>query len=363
MTFRSDIYIEGEAGAAGFQYFLFLLPALALVRRRDQAIVMLVAIGGSALVLMGAPNLRYLYGALPLATLAIAWTPWTALATALVALNLWFLPSAGFYNRDFAFFDKSKKQPYIESNAPVRVLIDRANRWYPDQPIAFFNSEMTAGLKAPAFTDGWHSEPYWNSIRYLVHASAIAGELKKRHIRYVIAPADRSYRFEVFHDFQKRWLNTIPNGTVGNMSIFELRDTEVPPVQDTGTLPLGLHDDMDGRVEYSGTWLHDPQFKPPVKGTVSYSEREGDYMRVWFDGHSVTMLYTAAANRGIGEVWIDGKMVQTLNEYSAKTVWQSSTMKFDDFVPGVHKFELRVTGKKDARSADAFVDFDALRVE
>jgi hypothetical protein len=166
----------------------------------------------------------------------------------------------------------------------------------------------------------------------------------------------------VIHDFEMRWLDTIPNAAAGKMSLFELRNTEVPPVHDTGTLPQGLYDDMDPRMEYSGEWLHDPQFKPPVKGTVSYSDHAGDYLRVWFEGRAVTVLYTGAANRGIGEVWIDGKKMRSVNEYSANTAWQSS-VKIDDFVPGVHKFEVRVTGQKDERSAGAFVDFDALKVE
>ncbi len=362
ITFRSEKYIEGVGGAAGFHYFLLLVPTLLLVRRRDQAIVMLVAVGGSALVLAGAPNFRYLYGALPLLTAAIAWTPWTTLAPALFALNLWFLPAAGFYDRDFAFFDKWKKPEYVEAKAPVRVLVDHANRWFPGEPIAFFSSSMIAGLRAPGFTDTWHSESYWNSIRFLVHASGIAEELKKRHIRYVIAPTDRYSRFQVIHDFQTRWLDTIPNGAAGKMSIFAMRNTEVPPVHDTGTLPLGLHDDMDARIEYSGPWLHDPQFKQPVKGTVSYSDHAGDYMRVWFEGRALTVLYTAAANRGIGEVWIDGKRAATVNEYSGETKWQSS-VRVDDFVPGVHKLEIRVTGQKDERSAGGFVDLDALKIE
>lgn len=362
MTFKSDEYIEGEGGAAGFQYFLLLLPAVLLIKKSDQAIVMLVAVGGSALVLLGAPNFRYLYGALPLLTVAIAWTPWTALAPMLVALNLWFLPSSGFYHGDFAFFDKGKKQKYIEEQAPMRVLVENANRWFPNEPVAFFSTSMIAGLRAPAFTDTWHSDRYWESIRFSVHASAIAEELKKRHIRYVIAPANRFSRFEVFHDFQLRWLDAVPNGKAGNLALFELRNTEVPPVHDTGALPLGLHDDMDARMEYSGAWLHDPQFKPPVKGTVSYSDHAGDFLRVWFEGRAVTLLYTAAANRGIGEVFLDGQRVRVVNEYSEATKWQSE-VRMDDFVPGVHKFELRVTGQKDERSAGAFVDFDALRIE
>ncbi len=108
--------------------------------------------------------------------------------------------------------------------------------------------------------------------------------------------------------------------------------------------------------------MHDPQFKQPVQGTVSYSDHAGDYVRVWFEGRVVTLLYTAAANRGIGEVWIDDKLARSVNEYSAETKWQSS-VRIDDFVPGVHKFELRVTAKKDPRSAGAFVDFDALKIE
>ncbi|MEI9815243.1 MAG: GlyGly-CTERM sorting domain-containing protein [Acidobacteriota bacterium] len=362
MTFQSAEYIEGDGGALGFQYFLLLLPAVILVRRRDQAIVMGVALAGSALVLAGAPNMRYLYAAMPLASLAIAWTPWTALAPVLIVLNLWFLPAAGFYHNDFAFFDKSKKEAYLARQAPARLLIEKINHWAPGEPVAFFATDAIAGLDGPAFVDTWHSENYWKPVREALHATDVAAELKKRHIRYVIAPKDRVSQFETIHAFLLRWLDVLPNSAVGNRSLYTLRETELPLERDTTAMLAGLHDDTEQRVEYSGQWLHDPQFSQPVKGTVSYADKPGDFLRIWFEGRALTYIFTKAPNRGIGEIWLDDKFVRRVNQYADEVTWQSS-VRIDGFVPGVHKFEIRVTGAKDKRASGAFVDFDALRVE
>jgi hypothetical protein len=153
ITFRSKEYMEAQGGAGGFQYFLLLAPAILLTRRRDQAAIVAIAGVAAGIILAVLPNLRYLYPALPLASLAIAWlvaeTPLVAGTSGLlllIALDLWFLPSSGWYNKDFALFRHSDIQPYLERMAPVRLLIADLNRRAPRQPVAFFSTEQTGGL-------------------------------------------------------------------------------------------------------------------------------------------------------------------------------------------------------------------------
>ena len=361
MTFRSATYVEGQGGAAGFQYFVLLLPAALLARRRDQAIVVTVCAVGTGIVLLGAPNLRYAYAAMPLASLVIAWLPVRALAVCgLIALNLWFLPASGYYNPDFALFRKSEIEPFIEAKAPVRALIERLNREAPGEPTAFFSTDATAGLQAMAYTDTWHNEHYWERVRNAPDAAAIAAQFRVLGIRHVIAPSAREAPFEVVKTFLGRWLDA--ESTVGRLTLYRLRDVEIPILKDTRPLAPGTHNDTEPRIEYRGAWLHDKQFAEPVGQTLSYSDVAGDSLKLTFEGRSIAYIYTRAANRGIGEVWIDGLLSRRVNLYSAQTAWQTS-LNISGLSSGMHTFELRVTGRKDKKASGSFVDLDAVKIE
>ena len=363
MTFRSAVYVEGQGGSAGFQYFVLLLPAMLLARRRDQAIIVTVCALGTAIVMLGAPNLRYTYAAMPLASVAIAWLPLRAVvACGFLAFNLWFFPASGYYSPDFALFRKAEIRPFLEAKAPVRLLIDRLNREAPGEPVAFFATDATAGLRATAYTDTWHNEHYWERVRNAPDAAAIAAQFRSLGIRHVIAPATREAPFEVVKTFLGRWLDAEPGGVLGPLALYRVRDAEIPIPKDMRPLAPGTHDDSEPRIEYSGAWLHDKQFTEPVGQTVSYSGVAGDALRFTFEGRGITYVFTRAANRGIGEVWIDGRLARRVNLYAPTTVWQSS-VRMAGRSAGPHTFELRVTGRKDSRASGTSVDLDAVIVE
>lgn len=359
LTFRSAMYVEGQGGAAGFQYFALLLPALLLIRKRDQVVIGAVTVAGTAIVLLGAPNLRYAYAAMPLASLALAWLPVRAASVlGLIAVNLWFLPSSGYYNPDFALFGKQDIEPFIAAKAPVRTLIERLNRQAPGEAVAFFSTDATAGLRAAAYTDTWHNEHYWERVRNAPDAAAIAAQFRALGIRHVIAPNSREAPFEVVRGFLARWLDA--ETTVGPLTLYRVRDAEIPIPKDTRPLAPGTHDDSEPRIEYTGAWLHDKQFAEPVGHTLSYSDAPGDALKLTFEGSGITYIYTRAANRGIGEVWIDDKLARRVNSFAAQTEWQAAVTI--SLRPGAHTFELRVTGRKDRKSSGSFVDLDAVEV-
>jgi hypothetical protein len=363
MTFRSASYVEGQGGAAGFQYFMLFLPAALLIRRRDQAILLTVAAMGTAIVLLGAPNLRYTYAAMPLASLVIAWLPLRPVIWAgFIALNLFFLPSSGYYNPDFALFRKSDVEPFLAAKAPVRLLIEKLNRDSPGEAVAFFSTDATAGLRGTAYTDTWHNEHYWERVRNAPDAAAIAKQFRALGIRYVIAPATREAPFEVVKTFLNRWLEPERGWSLGALALYRVRDSEIPIPKDTRPLDAGTHDDSEPRIEFSGAWLHDKQFSEPVGQTLSYSDVAGDALHFTFEGRAITYVFTRAANRGLGEVVIDGRVVKRVNLYAPMTEWQSS-IPIGGLAAGTHTFELRVTGRKDRKSSGTFVDLDAVRVE
>jgi hypothetical protein len=367
ITFRSKTYLEAQGGAGGFQYFLLLVPALLWARRREQWIIVAVAGIGAGIVLNVVPYLRYLYPALPLASLAIAWLAAEAPAAAgssgllaLIALNLWFLPSSGWYNNDFALFRHSEIGAYVERMAPVRVLIDDLNRRAPGQPVAFFSTDQTGGLNGPSYTDGWHSERYWSRVQQARTSREVAVFLSGLGVHYIVAPDSRRGGNTPVELFLRQWLEPV-RMPVGPLGLFRMRDPSAIP--DTSPFAPGRrYDDTEERIQYTGSWLHDLQFPESSGQSITYSEKPGNQFRIDFTGSAITYIFTEALNRGIAEVRIDNRPPVRINQYSRQTLWQSAR-RFDGLDPGSHSVEVRVSGEKDPRSSGVFVDLDAFEVE
>jgi len=366
LTFRSRQFMEAQGGAGGFQYFLLLIPAIVCARRRAQWIIL--AAGGIAagIILAVLPNLRYLYPALPLASLAIAWllakepaALASAVALVLTGLNLWFLPSSGSYNRDFALLRHSEVRPYVERMAPVRLLIEDLNARALGEPVAFFGTDQTGDLKASSYTDTWHSERYWSRIQHAQTPREVALVLNELGIHYVVAPVSRSGSLVSVQRFLRLWLDPV-RAPLPPFGLYRMH--EVPATPDTSPFAPGHYDDLEERIEYAGAWLHDLQFPESSEQSITYSEKPGDSFRILFTGRGITYVFTRAANRGIADVSLDGRSVTSIDEYSAETAWRSSRV-FPGLAPGLHTLEVRVSGQKNPFSLGLFVDLDAFVVE
>jgi hypothetical protein len=366
ITFQSKKFLEAQGGASGFQYFLLLAPALLWTRRKEQWTTVAIAGIASVIILYEVPYLRYLYPVLPLASIAIAWLaaeiPPAAGTTGLIlltALNLWFLPSSGYSNQDFALFRHADIRPYLERTSPVRMLIEDLNHRAPGEPVAFFSTADAGDLNGPAYTDTWHSERYWSRLKAAQDPREIAVMLDRMGIHYVVAPASQRSDLRPILRFLKLWIDPV-RAPIGPLGLFRLKDVNAPP--DTAPIPPGRYDDLDAHIEYAGPWHLDLQFPESSDASLTYSDTPGASFSVTFNGRGITYVYTQAFNRGIAEVTIDGGPKVRFNQYSIDTHWQA-THQFDGLKPGVHTMEVRVSGEKDPRSNGLFVDLDAFVVE
>lgn len=127
-------------------------------------------------------------------------------------------------------------------------------------------------------------------------------------------------------------------------------------------VPPGTYDDADPRMHLSKPWTHDPQFQEAECHTLTYSNIPGASASLTFRGNAVTYVYTRAMNRGIVEVWIDGKPKGHVDLYGPQTVWRCQH-KVEALGDGVHRIELRVTGQRNPAASGTYVDLDALIVE
>jgi len=360
-AFRSHDYIEGQNGAMGFQYFLLLPAMLILWNRRAPGALIVVAIAGALASFVSLPNLRYVYPSLPLISIGFAWLlseiPWIAPAlAAILALNMYFLPAAGWYHKEFALFTRAQWDAYMQFSAPQRELVKILNRTSPGEPVAFFRGESVAGLDAKAYTDTWHTFPFWNRMIQADDGEQINALFHEYGIKLVITPIPLDSPSEPIRDFVDNW--TAPAGV--SCGIFELRKvlpTRMERLKENAPVSAGTYDDRDWRIQYNGAWLPDRQFNQASSGSITYSDKLGDSFRLFFSGTKIEYVYTKAPNRGIAEVWIDRQKRAEIDQYAAKIEWQRRS-SFAGLAPGPHTIEVRVAGRHNPRSAGEFIDLD-----
>ncbi|WP_105033454.1 right-handed parallel beta-helix repeat-containing protein [Cryobacterium aureum] len=127
------------------------------------------------------------------------------------------------------------------------------------------------------------------------------------------------------------------------------------------TAPAGttVVDSSSSQVKYSGTWL--TTGSPSDHGaSIKYAGATSS-ASLTFTGSTVAYVTRMTSRSGTSDIAIDGKVVATVNGYSASTQYQQSLFSTSNLSSGTHTIKVSRTGQKDARSAgtssivDAFV--------
>ena len=195
----------------------------------------------------------------------------------------------------------------------------------------------------------------------LLTPAEVAALFRELGIHHLLTPMPVTTDFPVVQHFVEQW--TAPSGQ--SYGRFELRNvlaTPLGPAPNTVPAGPGGYDDSDPKIEYTGVWIHDHQFTGPFSGSITYSEHPGDSARLFFDGRTITYVFTKALNRGTADVLIDRRLQAQIDEYTSGIQW-SQKMVFSGLKPGPHTIEIRVAGKKNATSSGYYVDVDRLIVE
>ena len=93
--------------------------------------------------------------------------------------------------------------------------------------------------------------------------------------------------------------------------------TDEPPVPGS---PV-LYDDSDPIWVWTGVWSTST-YAELYNATAHYCNYEDKKASVTFEGEGFTLLYYTSYTCGVMEVWIDGVLVDTINQYSATPVYQ-----------------------------------------
>jgi hypothetical protein len=381
LTFHTEHFIEGMDGSFGFCYFLLLPVALLGIRRRwPRAALALfwVAAAGSLITFRGQTNLRYLYPAMPLFTLAIGLSIHTlsegsrwlerslgALAVVALLLNFAFLPASGWYHKEFALnqvFNHQQLEDYIGASAPERRLVDWLNTHDPRSRVAFLESNAVANFTGRPFTNTWHSDVFHRRLRESTSPQDHARLAEDLQIQYFIAPAADSWR-AITNVYTRQFLNQYTT-LVTRYSDIDLRRWKPAsaPVETKPTFaPPGEHDEAVSFVDFTGPWTRDMQFAQAFRSSLVYTSHPESHLVIRFQGTRIRLRYTAAANRCQGQITIDQAPPILFDEFSRQTRWQAFTPVFSA-PPGEHRLDLRIAPSNPARPG-CYLDLDGFTIE
>ena len=132
-----------------------------------------------------------------------------------------------------------------------------------------------------------------------------------------------------------------------------ITDVDAIIISNLDPLSAGTYDDNDARLQYSGNWTVYSSASAH-QGNSRYSQTIGDTVSFHFTGTQLSLLYTGLTNRGTMQVYIDGSLVDTINQYSSTLTWQN---RWDSasVTPGLHKVRL-------VHASGAINDLDAILV-
>jgi 4-amino-4-deoxy-L-arabinose transferase-like glycosyltransferase len=378
LTFDTNRYYEGQNGSFGFQYLLLLpitLAALIAIRSFEARSAAVIGIGGAILIAVATPNARYFYPLLPiLATAAAAALGWlreshrsifaAAIAIAVAAgfANIYFLPCADWYHRDFyaaPLFSSAGRMAYLTREGGVREIVAYLNRTDKTEPVAFLDGSEIAELVAPAYTVEWHDYNFWYQVWQCNETWQAAQVLARSGIRHLVVEWKATTRPAAFTRLVSACGHV--DYTAGGYSAVSIDPDCESTVESTNALPPGIYDERDPHIVFSEHWTHDSRFPATYAGTVSYSRIAGSEVRFAVLGTGFRYVYTKAFNRGEADILVDGAPSATVDLYSPVTEWQARTT-----IAGLprarHNVVIRVARGKNGKATDYYIDVDAIEV-
>jgi hypothetical protein len=205
VIFHSEKFLEGSAGAAGFQWLLLFWPALlflSLLRHRRGGTLFVVGILSVVLAFYSTAYLRYVFPAFGFvcAGIGVGMSQATNDSSVLkrvffmtgcitIGLNLFFFKS-GTWCGDLMLHplvSPAGREEYILNRRPIRKaveLVNRLNIW--KSPVAVFSGPYMAGLNTDALYPTWYNHRFQTLVKTVHSTDELINLLVNEGVDYVI---------------------------------------------------------------------------------------------------------------------------------------------------------------------------------
>lgn len=143
----------------------------------------------------------------------------------------------------------------------------------------------------------------------------------------------------------------------------ESEKTEKSALKDLRNM-AGMVDNADSRITYEGNWGNWTQPEGNYNDTCQFinAPTGGETATLDFVGTGIEVITVTNKDRGLYEVWIDGKKDKEVDTYSAQTTRQVKIYEKTDLEYGKHTIKLVVKNEKCEASSGTKVELDAFKV-
>ncbi|RUS45673.1 S8 family serine peptidase [Cohnella sp. AR92] len=116
------------------------------------------------------------------------------------------------------------------------------------------------------------------------------------------------------------------------------------------------------KVLYDGAWL--TNFSSLYLGqSATTSIAKDSYCELTFVGKKVRLYAPRGVNRGIADIYIDGKLVDSVDLYSPTRQYQTVSFESELLSEGTHTIRIVNSGKKNVDSTSTAISIDAFHIE
>jgi hypothetical protein len=201
MVFKSNQFIEGQVGAAGFQWLLIPTAAVALVLSGNKKALCILLVGAGAMIMTfhSTAYLRYIFPSFALfsAVLVLPFSdnkvfPRTLGIIAgvlLILTNTRFIHTATYYGQITAspLFSAAGRDTYLLERLPIRKMVDTVNALNTEHhPVAVFASPLMAGLNSDALYTSWYNVKWKAEFDAAASQQKLAQLLRRRQVDWLI---------------------------------------------------------------------------------------------------------------------------------------------------------------------------------
>jgi len=126
-------------------------------------------------------------------------------------------------------------------------------------------------------------------------------------------------------------------------------------------IPSVIVQQTDASVAWKGPWTTSSSSKF-LGGTHRWSSTKGASAIFTFEGTGVTWIDKRAVQYGKSQVYLDGALVATVDQYAAKSAWGQELWKSGRLASKKHTVEIRALGSKRTAATGKVVGVDAFKV-
>ncbi|MNI34309.1 hypothetical protein D3C73_882980 [compost metagenome] len=155
------------------------------------------------------------------------------------------------------------------------------------------------------------------------------------------------------HTFSVEWTGkTDPNGKKTGTAFINV---------DAFTVDHLIQED-DATTTFSGAWKTNFSLKH-YGGIAKYADSPDAYVQFKFEGTQVKLLAYTGPNRGLADIYIDDKLVSTVDLYSPAPEFRTIVFESDVLPAGKHTLKVMPSGTKNAASGGTTISVDAISVQ